>query len=89
MKNTKFKVGDWVVRNSSSMFLKKGVPYKITGIRYSNDYDSLYGIYVEGGTTDYNPDNFELHKESKVLEILRTYDKIRSSKGQGTTQVDS
>lgn len=85
MKNTKFKVGDWVVRKEPTKVLERGIPYKITGFRFSDDYDSLYGIYVEGGATDYDPDKFELHKESKVLEILRNYDKIRSSKGQGTT----
>lgn len=90
MKNTKFKVGDRVERIlTDNNLIKIGNIYEVVDIEISKTYQEGYGLVLQGFQGRYDPDLFIPHKESKVLEILKNYDKIRSIKGQGTTQVDS
>lgn len=87
MKNTKFKVGDRVTVMQSSINTLIGKDGTLTGVNNDNDIhtvklDNTRFIHIHGKRLRYS-------REQQVLEILRNYDKIRSSKGQGTTQVDS
>lgn len=103
MKNTKFKVGDRVrtVKPLKNEIRTGAIEhfYYAHYIYYVN-----FGSKFNGHNGAANGDSFKSNhengwwvdeselindKETKVLEILRSYDKIRSSKGQGTTQVDS
>lgn len=88
MKSTKFKVGDKVVCTVCQVSPDIGEGEIGTVVGTHPQYDYIVDFEKR---TRWPMDEFELahDKEQQVLEILRTYDKIRSSKGQGTTQVDS
>lgn len=90
MKNTKFKVGDSVVVVKAP---KNSVIINVVGkrgiIKYLSDsihpLGNLWGVEIDGKEWNVYESELQHDKEHKVLEILRNYDKIRSSKGQGIT----
>lgn len=104
MKNTKFKVGDRVrtIKPLRDCIQVGVVEHLYIGglpdyfyVNFGKNFNGHDGDNSDGFKSNHNNgwwvSGKELinDKETKVLEILRTYDKIRSSKGQGTTQVDS
>lgn len=74
---TKFKIGDYVVRTAhSNNSVQVGKVYRVTGFDMTSfglRYSAGYGLFLEGVELSFSPAYFELHKESKVLQILRQY----------------